>query len=355
MTRLAAATGVVATFMLMMLFCSFTADAQNPKAEIDWMVQAFGDGRHNAFTDLALWKGQYYLCFRNGEAHGSMDGEIRVMRSADLKNWEPCGTLNTYGDDRDPHFVCTDNTLMVYFGVWDLIHGTGHNTPDRNVVRSHTASSTDGVTWSKVQGVYEPGFWLWRVTPYKGAFYSAAYTARRPKPDSRETRLLRSSDGLNWDLVSLVTNEHMCGEADIWFQPDDSMWLVTRANDKSGNSYLYRSDPTLTKWSGESLGTMIHSPVWAHWRNRHFISGRGKQAEKQSVTRIWEWKDGRVEEVITLPSGGDTSYSGLVVDPATLEAEAPALFVSWYSQHEREPNATNNMANVYVARVTLKP
>jgi len=30
-----------------------------PAAKLDWMAKVYGDGRHNAFTDLALWRGQY--------------------------------------------------------------------------------------------------------------------------------------------------------------------------------------------------------------------------------------------------------------------------------------------------------
>jgi hypothetical protein len=63
-----------------------------------------------------------------------------------------------------------------------------------------------------------------------------------------------------------------------------------------------------------------------------------------------------VREVLTLPSGGDTSYPGLLVDPASLDAENPALLISWYSQHEQEsePHYTKNSASVYVGRVIIE-
>ena len=151
------------------------------------MPFSYGDGRHNAFTDLAFWKGHYYLCFRHGETHGSLDGVIRIMRSTDMRNWEACGTCRTAGDDRDPHFTVTDDRLYVYFGVWDLAHWPGNRVPDRKSVRSHFASTTNGTTWSAVQGIWEPGWWVWRVRHHEGMFYGGAYTAIRPKPDVRET------------------------------------------------------------------------------------------------------------------------------------------------------------------------
>jgi hypothetical protein len=322
------------------------------------MVKAYGDGRHNAFTDLIRWKDMHYLCFRHGEAHGSMDGEIRVMRSADLKTWEPCGTLNTYGDDRDPHFAATDDRLYVYFGVWDLEHDDGHGTPGRQDVRSHFASSEDGRNWSEVQSVYFEKWWLWRVRHHDNAFWSIGYSAFRPRPSVRESRLLRSEDGLNWEDVSTVTNERMSGEADMQFEDDGSMWIVTRTGEAPGHAWLHRSAPDKQTWTGHDLGELIHSPAIVKWKDRFFVSGRARQTGGGYVTRLWELfpREHRVQELLTLPSGGDTSYPGMLVDPASLDANEPALFISWYSQHEREsePNATKNTSSVYVARVIVE-
>ncbi|MCP4643290.1 MAG: hypothetical protein GY851_22775 [bacterium] len=347
---------VVLICCVLILACvctSLAAHAQEPKAKLDWMIKAYGDGRHNAFTDLARWKDHYYLCFRHGEHHVSMDGEIRVIRSTDLKTWEPCGTLRTYGDDRDPHFCVTDDELFVYFGVWDLAHWDGPRTPDRKSVRSHFASTKDGTTWSKVRGIWEPGWWLWRVKHHDGMFYSCGYTAVRPAPEMRETVLFQSPDGSNWERVSLITNELLAGEADMWFNPDGSMWLVTRTGIPGNEAWRFESGPDHEVWTGHGVGTLIHSPVFAKWKDRFFVSGRGK--DEAYVTKIWELKDGRAEELITLPSGGDTAYPGLLVDPTSLDAETPSLFVSWYSQHDKEsePNHTKNTASVYVGRVTV--
>jgi len=349
MTNWLTATGTAIALMTL-LGAPVQARAE---ATLDWMVKAHGDGEHNAFTDLVRWRDHYYLCFRHGTAHNSMDGEIRVMRSTDMKAWQPCATLSTLGDDRDPHFTIADDRLYVYFGVWDLVHWDGPKTPDRGSVRSHFASTADGQTWSKVQGVYEPGWWLWRVRYYDGTFYSAAYTAVRPRPTVRETRLLRSDDGLNWDLAGLVTNERMAGEADFWFE-GDRMRLITRTGDKPGDAALLLSDPALEQWQRTDTGTLVHSPVVVRWKARYFISGRGR-GDDGFVTKVWELIGDRLEALITLPSGGDTGYSGLLVDPATADADAPALFASWYSQHARdqEPNATKNTASIYVARIIL--
>ena len=334
---------------LLSLFIPLCAFAQS--ASLTWSTTAYTDGRHNAFTDLVYWKDAYYLCFRHAESHMSMDGEIRVMTSTDLSTWIPCGTLNTLGDDRDPHFTVTPDALYVYFGVWDLAHQPDAKAPDRGSVRSHFASTTDGANWSPVKGVYQPGFWLWRVRYHDGAFYSPAYTAVRPKPDLRETRLLRSDDGIHWTQLATVTQARMSGEADLLWRPDGEVWLFTRTNDKPGDSMWYKSDADMRAWRGAATGVLVHSPVFAEWGERIFVSGRGRTNNK-SNTAIWEIDGNKLHPLITLPSGGDTSYPGLIPDPAAATDGPATLLVSWYSQHENT-DPKSHTANIYVGRVTV--
>ncbi len=325
--------------------------AGSAEPAIDWMTKVYDDGEHNAFTDLISWKGQYYLCFRHGASHLSMDGEIRVMRSTDLKTWEACGTVDTLGDDRDPHFTTNDQALYVFFGTWDLMHDAGNGVPGRGKLRSHFASSADGVTWSKVQGVYEPLWWLWRVRWHQGAFYSVAYYLTWPATPSGEAKLLRSEDALHWTVVSTISKDFVPDEADFRFLPDGSMETILRTCAGSGNALWAKSDPTLTQWQQEDAGALVHSPGMVTWKNRCFVAGRGKD-EKTSVTRLWELVGHQVQPLLTLPSSGDTAYPGLIIDPATANAERPAFFITWYSQHERATDKPNQAA-VYVARITL--
>ena len=109
---------------------------------LDWMQCVRADGKHNAFTDLVRWHDTYYLCFRQGSSHASMDGNIEILSSPDMKTWTPCKELDTYGDDRDPHFAATPDALYVYFGTWDLRHFDDRRTPDRGCVRSYFAATT---------------------------------------------------------------------------------------------------------------------------------------------------------------------------------------------------------------------
>lgn len=60
----------------------------------------FSNGLHNAFTDIAFWSGHYYVAFRTGAAHSSLDGRITVLRSVNLEEWEKCTTLEAVGYER---------------------------------------------------------------------------------------------------------------------------------------------------------------------------------------------------------------------------------------------------------------
>lgn len=339
-------------FLGVVLAITLWATWAQGQATLEWSVKAFGDGRHNAFTDLISWHGKYYLCFRHGAAHLSMDGQIQILRSDDLKTWTPCGTLDTLGDDRDPHFTATDQRLYVFFGTWDLLHAQDNGLPGRGRLRSYGAWSENGEQWSDIHALYETGWWLWRVRWLKDAFYSVAYEIDWPSKAKNEARLLRSADGLGWQPVSTVTQERQPDEADFRFLPDGSMEVVMRCCDKQADSMWLKSTPDLMHWTKQDLGVVIHSPVLLSWKDRLFVAGRGREAD-QSVTRIWERTGDQLKEVFTLPSSGDTAYPGLLLDPATENASAPAFFVSWYSQHERDAGR-HDEANVYAGRVVLK-
>ncbi len=332
---------------------SLSASADDAEAHLVWSKKLSDTPGHHAFTDLALFKGHYYLCYRVGTGHVSMDGVIQIRRSKDLKTWEDCGTIKTIGDDRDPHFAVTNQQIYVFFGVWDTIHGEGTRPIGRNTVRSHMVTSEDGETWSRVQALYEPGWWLWRVRHIEDAFYTVAYTALRPVPEYRESRLLRSTDGVQWDLVSTITKEHMAGEADLWKRDEESFAVISRTGSNKA-ARLFSSDASFRQWEDVALNAMVHSPVLAFWYERIFVAGRGEEAGKH-VTKVWELEGRTLKELVTLPSGGDNAYPGLLVVPESLDEENPRFYVSWYSQTdatsgEKEPNGG---AGVYVGEIAL--
>lgn len=345
---------VLATFGLAFLFLHSGRAAA--EAELDWSVLAYNDGRHNAFTDMTEWRGQYYLGFRNGAVHGDLDrdmGKIFVMRSDDLKKWDFVAVISTDRDDRDAKLVVFNDRLYCFFGSWQTAGG-GYV----HWVQSHVSWTNDGLHWSDPTPIYKPGFWLWRPRVHEGAFYGVAYTATRPKPDARESRLVTSTNGIHWEEVTTLTRERMMGEADILWPKEGGVWIISRTGDgPSSNAAWFRSEGNLTQWQvdHEVLDGLMHSPAMVQWKDRVFLAGRGGKRNAWD-TSVWEITPSGSKHLITLPSSGDTAYPGLLVDPASLETDAPAFFVSWYSQHEKgkEPHDTDHASNIYVGRVVLR-
>src|SRR5437660_902599 len=70
---------------------------------------------HNAFTDLVRFKSRWFCVFREGTAHVSPDGALRVITSKDGKDWVSAALLTQPNADlRDAKITLTpDNQLML--------------------------------------------------------------------------------------------------------------------------------------------------------------------------------------------------------------------------------------------------
>ena len=73
------------------------------------------------------------------------------------------------------------------------------------------------------------------------------------------------------------------------------------------------------------------------------------------MTKLWELQGRTLTELITLPSGGDNAYPGLLIVPESLDEVTPRFYISWYSQTdaesgEKEPNGG---AGVYVGEIAM--
>jgi len=152
---------------------------------------------------------------------------------------------------------------------------------------------------------------------------------------------------------------HIPAKDRVWVATFNPYWRRSSSHpvhpdifgEKPGNAFWFRSNPEMTQWTEPDAKVLVHAPVFGFWNDSMFIGGRAK-AEDGYVTRFWRASGGALEELITLPSRGDTSYPGLIVPPPEGGGE-PALLVSWYSQHESGGN--KNQAAVYVGRVVLAP
>ena len=178
---------------------------------------------HNAFTDLLRFKDRWYCVFREGTAHVSPDGALRVIVSADGEKWESIALIEspTY-DLRDAKITVTpDGRLM--------LNGAGMIADDK--VRYYSLcwfSSDGGHTWDKGRQIGDPGFWLWRIHWHDGLAYSMGYSTERNRT-TRRLRLYRSADGRKFEtLVKQVSAPAGCGEDKLLFLKDRSALCLLR-------------------------------------------------------------------------------------------------------------------------------
>ena len=341
----------------------------SPMAELLSVECLFGDGYHNAFTDLLHWKGHYYLCYRTAQTHGvNTPGDVLVHRSANLKEWEPCARFDTGGDDRDPKLIDAGERLGVVFGTWFPrwgAEGKSVRSLDYDLI-SHVAVTRDGRCWSTPQQMYGVNYWMWRILSAEEGFYCAAYHfGRRDDRDMRTVHLLFSEDLFDWRLKGLMRSGGGPGEP-VLYQPEpEVLHCVARTLEPRHHSWLGRSRAPYTEWEWADMGAMIHAPVVLEVDGRWIVAGRSQEEDLPEGsyqlygehptsaahhTSVWEIDGERAAHALTVPSQGDCSYAGLACGP---EGE---IAMSYYSQHERLPlpGEPPTPADVFLARFRMR-
>ena len=286
---------------------------------------------HNAFTDLARFEGAWYCTFREADRHaGGQDGKVRVIRSRDGDRWESAALLAEEGVDlRDPKLSVTpDGRLMTVAG--GSIYEKG-----RYLTRApRVAFSRDGLAWSNPTKVLAEDHWLWRVTWHKGKAYSVSKLGAGR--ERRRVMLYSSTDGIRWDWITEFKGiPAWPNEATIRFLDDDEMAVLLRRNK---TAWIGAARPPYTEWTWSDTGrrtggpNFIRLPDGALW-----AAGRGYEPGGETRTVLSRMTRKTCEPALTLPSGGDTSYPGLLWHDGS-------LWMSYYSSHEGK-------ASIYLARI----
>jgi hypothetical protein len=289
---------------------------------------------HNAFTDLVRHDDAWYCAFREGKAHVSNDGKIRVIRSEDGEKWESAGLLESADYDLRDAGISTmpDGRLM-------LLGGATVIGPPRGGTGTFVSFSDDGKEWTTPRIVLEPGRWLWKTTWHDGKAYGVAYATGGAGPCS----LMVSEDGVDFrEHVSPLVDDGWPTEARVRFDEAGEAYCLQR-RDKSPNSALLgRASPPYDRWKWSDLGAYFGGPNFIRTPHGEWI-GVGRLLDGGARTSV-VWLDpdhGAMTELARLPSGGDTSYPGLVWHD-------DMLWVSYYSSHEAR-------TSIYLAKVKIVP
>ncbi len=302
------------------------------------------DGMHNAFTDLKHWQGNYWVGYRKGAAHVSMDGEAVVAVSSDRQRFRETAHLKMRGDCRDPKLLpIDDHHMAAYFPSWT--EGAGRrwgdeNGAERRTLQQYITFTENGYDWEKPQPILEPQKWLWRIRRHDGLYYGLIQDltgdwSNGNKPHQLE--LAVSKDLHEWKHRAYVGGELGLNESDIYWHDDGEAWIVARTVKSSERvgSYFACASPPYTDWEVTPLFPMIHAPIFIEDGNSLYVAGRSRPAHEGdaafpfegSSLSVWEVDRAKVTSVLRLPAIGDCSYPGLIKDPEG------RVCMSYYSQH----------------------
>jgi len=284
---------------------------------------------HNAFTDLIRFRDHWYCTFREGERHVyGKDGQIRIIASEDGNRWHSVALLAEGGVDlRDPKLSITpEGQLMILAG------GSMYEDELLRTRQPRVAFSTDGREWGPLRRILSEGEWLWRVTWHRGRAYGVS------RDLDRTLRLFASDDGLDYELLCNLDVPGEPNETTLRFTADGELIALVRREGGSKNAWIGRSTSPYVDWRWHEAGYRVGGPNFIILPNGDMWAA-GRSYVGETATVLSRFGPETYDPVLTLPSGGDTSYPGLVWHEGT-------LWLSYYSSHEGK-------ASIYLAEIAL--
>ena len=286
---------------------------------------------HSAFTDLVRFQDRWYCVFREGKGHVSSDGALRVITSADGQKWGSAVLIESPNSDlRDAKITITPDGQLMLCGA-EYLHDKSKKS-----YQSLAWFSKDGRTWSDRHEIGDPEFWLWRVTWHNAKAYGVGYGCLKDE----SIRLYSSSDGKRFDtLVERLFDVGYPTETSLVFD-GDTCYCLLRRDGKPNSGLIGTSQPPYTKWQWKDLGRPIGGPHMIRLANGGLLAAVRLYDGKQRTSLAWiDPVAGKFTECLSLPSGGDTSYAGLMRHDGL-------LWGSYYSSHEGK-------TSIYLAKVQV--
>lgn len=329
----------IAAFFLSLFVPAFGLE---PKPTLLSVASIWDQGEHNAFSDLIVFRGTFFCCFREGVQHAGDEGAIRIISSEDGVKWSPTAFLSKKGVDlRDPHLSITpDGRLMLNMG------GSFYKGDDYLGCQSQVAFSSDGKSWSQLQEIGDKNEWIWRVTWHKGVGYAGSYRLTDPLDNNKPwlLTLFKTIDGLEYTPITLLDVPNFPSEATIRFLADDRAVAAVR---RDGNGWIGTALPPLYnewKWCEikERLGgpNFLLLPEEKMWLASRLIRKAKTGGEYDLQTAFGPMTFCSYQPALVLPSSGDTSYPGMVY-------EQGIIFLSYHSSH-------SGKTAIYLARIDVK-
>ena len=341
---------LVATIILCSLHAA-KAGVFSPSDSIK-VSKIWDQAEHSAFTDLIRFNDAFYCSFREGASHvgGENSGKVRIITSKHGDTWESVALLDSEGIDlRDPKLSVTPTKqiMVIMAGAVFDEHGV-----IQELSPMVSFSDKSGKKFSLPEkSVLDPAItpskdWIWRIAWHQGVGYGIDYQLKENAKDRQLLKkdawllyLMKTKDGKSFEKVSQLAVDDLPNESTIRFDKHGKMYVLIRreAGDKRG--VLATSDVPYTAWKYSKLDVRLGGPNFLFLNDERLVMGTRIYEPQTSTGILVTDLQGNVLKTINLPSGGDTSYPGMVI-------YQEKLWVSYYSSHE-------DKSTIYLAEIPL--
>jgi len=301
--------------------------------EVVWMEKVWSSAPHNGFTDLVRYKDRWFCAVREGSAHRSADGTIRILTSADGEVWKPAARISSSaGDLRYPKLSASSDGRLILVAIEERqgIVWERH--------QSAVWASPDGRNWGAPLAVCEPNMQLGRLAWHNRMAFAAAYSNVRDE-------FLRIYAAPTIDKFAALTPKLLegqaPGEASIVFLPGESALCLAQRDAKGATAALGRAKPPYRGWMWADLNVRLETPNMVVLPDeRIIVAGRVSTGGAPRIALFWLDRDNNhLREFLTISSSGDAGYPGLAWHDGLL----------WVSYH----SSNDGTAGIYVAKVQL--
>ncbi len=321
-------------FLLLLFATTYLQDnAPNIEGCVIWY-----NNNHSAFTSLVRYKGKFYCAFREARSHissGDDFGIIRIISSRNGKKWKSVALLSKeFVDLRDPWLSITPTGLLMV--------SMGGSSAKYNF-RAQVSFSKNGNIFSEpepVQFEYEGANvhgWPWHLTWHNGIGYTVMYR-------SGVIVLLKTRDGIHYDLITQLQAPGFLDESVIQFLPDERMVILTRREFDIKTSLLWVSEPPYIDWKYYDTQVYIGGPELMVLDEEHLLIGGRKVDEKGQYTCIWTSDlRGHLTEILSFHNPVfDCSYPSFY-------KKGKILWCTYYASYGKHENAA-----IYLTKIPLR-
>ncbi|GEA05991.1 hypothetical protein KUL42_07520 [Alteromonas sp. KUL42] len=313
--------------------------------KIDKIIRISKPADHAAFTDLHKnpfdpSDNTLFCCYRQARNHVSPDGVIIIVKLSKV-NFQVITRERLILPDfdlRDPKFSFDGSRLLVTAFAKTNIADGNRQTKMVSFV------STTGYSWSSSNSFGKTGWWLWNHAWKKGEAFGFAYNRAAQYISLYKGDPSRSMDVYRENVFGLTKSQKgYPNESAFLFDSNENALVFLRRDADSFSAQFGTSSTPYVKWQWHDLGIYIGGPAAVALDDDNIlVAGRHIDWHKREfTTRLWHFntKTKSLTEMLVLPSSGDTSYPGLVL-------EGDTLYMSYYSCH------VDNQARVYLAKLT---